>query len=224
MLPKNNFKLLLLMTLFFVILNGSDCNAKNGKELILPIDSTKLIQLKNYYTSINNDVTEFNLADEYNDQSKPFNHQEIKNIVKRYNFGTKYVGSSDRYYELGWFEYKNNTYKMIMYKKLGEADTSLLNVQLNSYDTKGNLVDALLLNSFYGYEGMNCFSNFIINPDYTIDIDSYVIYRYEEDKDGLSDRPIAKPSTQAYLKEKHKIVNGRFELISSMKKQNNIER
>ncbi|MDT1785986.1 hypothetical protein QLF84_23675, partial [Salmonella enterica subsp. enterica serovar Oslo] len=56
----------------------------------------------------------------------------------------------------------------------------LLNVQINSYDAKGNLVDALLLSSFFAYEDIVRFSDFVICQDYTISIDSYVIYRWYE--------------------------------------------
>lgn len=87
-------------------------------------------------------------------------------------------------------------------------------MQLNSYDANGNLTDALLLGSFFGYEGTDCFSNFVIHSDYTISIDNYIIYRYEEGEGGLSDKLIKKLAPHIYLKEKYKIINGRFELIS----------
>lgn len=106
-----------------------------------------------------------------------------------------------------------NTYKLIIYNKLGEADTLLLNVQINSYDAKGNLVDALLLSSFFGYEDIVRFSDFVIQPDYTINIDNYVIYRYEEGEYGIPDKLIKNSIPQVYLKEKYQIENGRFKLM-----------
>lgn len=89
----------------------------------------------------------------------------------------------------------------------------LLNVQVNSYDTKGNLVDALLLSSFFGYEDIVRFSDFVIQSDYTINIDNYVIYRYEDNEYGLSDKLTKNPIPQVYLKEKYQIINGRFKLM-----------
>lgn len=89
----------------------------------------------------------------------------------------------------------------------------MLNVQINSYDAKGNLVDALLLSSFFGYEDIVRFSDFVIQPDYTINIDNYVIYRYEEGEYGIPDKLIKNSIPQVYLKEKYQIENGRFKLM-----------
>ncbi|EFM6128925.1 hypothetical protein G9L17_004600, partial [Escherichia coli] len=100
--------------------------------------------------------------------------------------------------------------------KIGESDTLLLNVQINSYNATENLVDALLLGSFFGYEDIVRFSDFIIHPDYSISIDNYVVYAYEESKDGLSTRIAKDPIPHIYLKEQYKIENGQFKLTSRM--------
>ncbi|TKV09010.1 hypothetical protein FDX19_13555 [Citrobacter sp. wls619] len=215
MCQKLKLFLLRLILLCVVILTSSGFDGKISKKLILPIDSTRSAQLACYYKDIkiNSDVTELKLPEKYNKETNSFNQQEVKIPVKGENFLSPYVSGNVHYYELGYFAYEKNTYKLIIYNKVGEADTLLLNVQINSYDAKGDLVDALLLSSFFGYEDIVRFSDFVIQPDYTINIDNYVIYRYEENEYGISDKLIKNPIPQVYLKEKYQIENGRFKLI-----------
>lgn len=211
MMQKNVIFILLKSVLFCVlIIMTARCNIKEHLELTLPINSTHLEQ---YYKKNENNLIYLNLSKKFKKQIKPFNQQEIKIPIKGYIFGSKYIDKNINYYELGQFSNKNNTYKLIAYNKTGEADTPLFNVQLNSYSQDGNLVDALLLSSSFSYEGMDCFSNFHIHPDYTISIDHYVTYLYEVDKDGISDIKNKNPTSHIYLKEKYQIKEGRFELI-----------
>ncbi|EAR8891770.1 hypothetical protein E3N78_18320 [Salmonella enterica] len=205
--------------LFGIILISAGCNTQKSKGLVLPVDSTQFAQLACYYKDINSDgsIMELKLPDEYKEKTKIFNQQEIKVPVKGENFLSPYIGNGVRYYELGYFEYDGNTYKLIIYNKIGESDTLLLNVQINSYDAKGNLVDALLLSSFFAYEDIVRFSDFVIRQDYTISIDSYVIYRwYEDSKDGhLVTIKFKDQAPQIYIKEQYQMENGRFKLIST---------
>ncbi|ECR7005446.1 hypothetical protein F2B45_12615, partial [Salmonella enterica] len=66
------------------------------------------------------------------------------------------------------------------------------------------------------YEDIVRFSDFVIRQDYTISIDSYVIYRwYEDSKDGqLVTIKFKDQAPQVYIKEKYQMDNGRFKLIS----------
>ncbi|EBX8124288.1 hypothetical protein DTF42_06900 [Salmonella enterica subsp. enterica serovar Tyresoe] len=205
--------------LFGIILISAGCNTQKSKGLVLPVDSTQFAQLACYYKDINSDgsIMELKLPDEYKEKTKIFNQQEVKVPVKGENFLSPYIGDGVRYYELGYFEYDGNTYKLIIYNKIGESDTLLLNVQINSYDAKGNLVDALLLSSFFAYEDIVRFSDFVIRQDYTISIDSYVIYRwYEDSKDGhLVTIKFKDQAPQIYIKEQYQMENGRFKLIST---------
>lgn len=210
---KPKLFLLRLILLYVVILTSTGFDNKRSEKLILPIDSTRFTQLACYYKDIKINMTELTLPERYKTKTKLFNQQEVEIPVKGENFLSPYLGGNVHYYELGYFTHKNNTYKLIIYNKVGEADTLLLNVQINSYDEKGNLVDALLLSSFFGYEDIVRFSGFVIQPDYTINIDHYVIYRYEEDEYGISDKLIKNPIPQVYLKEKYQIENGRFKLM-----------
>ncbi|MCU6177093.1 hypothetical protein [Citrobacter cronae] len=215
MFQKSKLLLLRLILLYIVVLTSSGLDNKRSEELTLPINSTRSTQLACYYKEIkiNSDVTELKLPGKYNKETRSFNQQEVKIPVKGENFLSPYVGKNVHYYEIGYFAHKENTYRLIIYNKTSEADTLLLNVQVNSYDAKGNLVDALLLSSFFGYEDIVRFSDFVIHPDYTINIDNYVIYRYEENEYGISDKLIKNPIPQIYLKEKYQIENGRFKLI-----------
>ncbi|EPT5087401.1 hypothetical protein ACVUCS_004448 [Salmonella enterica subsp. enterica] len=181
----------------------------------MPIDSTRSAQLACYYKDIkiNSDVTELKLPEKYNKETRSFNQQEVKIPVKGEGFLSPYVGENVHYYDLGYFVYEKNICKLIVCNKVGEADTLLLNVQINSCDAKGDLVDALLLSGFFGYEDIVRFSNYVIQPDCTINIDNYVIYRCEENEYGISDKLIKNPIPQVYLKEKYQIENGRFKLI-----------
>lgn len=60
------------------------------------------------------------------------------------------------------------------------------------------------------------FSDFVIRQDYTISIDSCVIYRwYEDSKDGhLVTIKFKDQAPQIYIKEQYQMENGRFKLIS----------
>lgn len=49
-------------------------------------------------------------------------------LVKGENFFFLYIGDGVFYYELGYFEYDGNIYKLIIYNKIGEFDMLLFNV------------------------------------------------------------------------------------------------
>lgn len=199
-----------------IVLLSSKAYAENHTKLMLPFDSTMSKKLQYFYDNFRmiNGTTEFFLPEEYKTYAKPFNSQEATIAVKGQNFGSEFVSSKDKYYELGRFSYKSNLYKLIAYNKIGECDTLLFNIQINSYDKNNDLVDALLLSSFYGYEEIERYAHFVIYPDYTINIDNYIIYYYEENEAGISDIPIQNPKSQLFLNEKYKIENGKFLLTS----------
>lgn len=207
------FTLKIILSLFVFISVG--CTDRGAKKLVTPINSYQLDHRHDLISSaLNNNCSfDFNLSETYKNKGKLFNQQETRVFVKGDNFGDPYVGDNIYYYEVGQFNHDNNIYKLITYKKTGEADTPLLNVQLNSYDRNGNLVDALLVDSFFCYEDIVRFSDFIINTDYMISIDDYVIYRYKVDEHGLGEE-IKNPIPQTYLKKRYQIKDGRFELTS----------
>ena len=179
-------------------------NAAESKVLVFPLDVTQLRyrQALDMKTLFDNCSFVVEIPPKYKRRPNNFNQQEVSIPVK----GDNAIGS---------FGYDHNTFKLIIYNKPGEADTPLLNVQLNSYAQDGNLVDALLLDSVFCYEDIVRFSDFVINADYTVNIDGNVLYKYEDDMVVKNKRPVS----QVYLKEKYIIKNGRFELISRMKRK-----
>ncbi|QLN18096.1 hypothetical protein HVZ29_04390 [Escherichia coli] len=209
MLKQDRITLLKLLTILISVFIVSHCYATSNRELSLPFNSTKSIQLANHYKNITNGITELSLSETQKSQTTPFNQQEITIPVKGDNFLSPWIAKDTRYYELGQF--KDNVFKLIMYNTIGESDTPLLNVQLNSYDRKGILLDSLLLSTFFGYEDIIRFSHFKINPDYTIAIDNYIIYPYEPGEYGTTARK-KNPKPELYVQANYKIVKGHFEL------------
>ncbi|WP_249415922.1 hypothetical protein [Escherichia marmotae] len=188
----------------------------HAKALTLPLDSTKITPLAIYYKNIANEITELSLSETQKSQTTLFNPQEITIPVKGENFLSPWVAKDTRFYELGQFEDKDNIFRLVMYNTIGESDTSLLNIQLNSYDRKGILLDSLLLSTFFGYEDIIRFSHFKISPDYTIAINNYVIHPYKPGEYGMT--PLKKsPLPELYLQTSYKIVKGRFELTRRKK-------
>lgn len=211
MLKKYRITLLKLLTVLFSVFIVSYCYATSNRELSLPFNSTKSIQLANHYKNITNGITELCLSETQKSQTTPFNQQEIAIPVKGENFLSPWIAKDTRYYKLGQFEDKNNIFKLIMYNTISESDTLLVNVQLNSYDRKGSLLDSLLLSTFFGYEDIIRFSHFKISPDYTIAIDNYVIHPYGPGEYGTTPHK-KNPKPEVYIQTKYKIVKGYFEL------------
>lgn len=183
----------------------------HAKALTLQLDSTKIKTLAIYYKNITNGITELYLSETQKSQTTPFNQQEITIPVKGENFLSPWIANDTRYYELGQFEDKDNIFKIIMYNTIGESDTPLLSVQLNSYNRKGILLDSLLLSTFFGYENIIRFSHFKISPNYTIAINNYVIHPYEPGEYGTTPHK-KNPKPEVYIRAEYKIVKGYFEL------------
>lgn len=197
--------------LSIIIFITTTSTISQNKILTIPLDSSKITQLTDYYKKIINGITELSLSETEKSQTIPFTQQEITIPVKGENFPSPWIAKDTRYYKLGHFEDKDNIFQLIIYNTIGESDTSLLNVQLNSYDRKGILLDSLLLSSFFSYEDIIHFSHFKISPDYTIVINNYVIHPYEPGEYGMT--PLKKnPLSELYLQASYKIVKGRFEL------------
>ncbi len=206
------------MKCFFCIVLIVGCNAMENEGVVLPLDITQLkyrqqrLDMKTLFDDCSSVATP---PKKYMRRLNNFNQQEVSIPVKGDNFGSPNMEVGVPYYAIGSFGYDHNTFKLIIYNKIGEADTPLLNVQLNSYGQDGNLVDALLLDSIFCYEDIVRFSDFVINADYTVNIDSNVLYRYEDDMMVKN----KKSFNQVYLKEKYIIKNGRFKLISRLKRK-----
>ena len=206
-----------LLLFIFVVHFCCIINAAESKVPVFPLDVTQLryrqgLDMKTLFDDCSA-VAE--IPQKYMGRLNNFNQQEVSIPVKGDNFGSPNMEVGVPYYAIGSFGYDHNIFKLIIYNKIGEADTPLLNVQLNSYDQDGNLVDALLLDSVFCYEDIVRFSDFVINADYTVNIDGNVLYRYEDDMVVKK----KKRFNQVYLKEKYIIKNGRFKLISRVKRK-----
>lgn len=189
-----------------------NCHGFKNDEIVLPIKSDQFVS---YYTSTGSYQFDFNLSEQYQTRTKRFNSQEIAIPVKGEHFSSRYVNDEINYYEIGHFILDGYTYKLIIYHRNdGEADTPILNFQLNSYDAQNNLIDALLLDSRFHYEDIARFSDFEITQGYFINIISYITYFYKENKYGEIDKEIENPKPQVYKKEQYKIENGYFLEIS----------
>ncbi|MED8693108.1 hypothetical protein [Escherichia marmotae] len=203
----------LLSIILFIITTST---IAHNKSLTIPLNSIKITPLAIFYKNIADGITELTLSETEKSQTTPFNQQEITIPVKGENFLSPWIAKDTRYYKLGQFEDKDNIFRLVMYNTIGESDTSLLNIQLNSYDRKGILLDSLLLSIFFGYEDIIRFSHFKISPDYTIAINNYVIHPYKPGEYGMT--PLKKsPLPELYLQTSYKIVKGRFELTRRKK-------
>lgn len=91
---KSKLFMLRFALLYVVTLTSFGFDDIKGKELMLPIDSTRSTQLASYYKDIkiNSDITELKLPKKYNRESRFFNQQEVKIPVKGENFLSPYVG------------------------------------------------------------------------------------------------------------------------------------
>lgn len=211
----------ILQALLSIILFISTASTvTQNKVLTMPLNSTKMTPLAIHYKNITNGITELSLSETQKSQTTPFNQQEITIPVKGENFFSPWIAKDTRYYELGQFEDEDNIFRLIMYNTIGESDTPLLNVQLNSYDRNGILLDALLLSTFFGYEDIIRYSHLKISPDYTIAINNYVIHPYEPGEYGNTPhKKNLKP--EVYIRAKYKIIKGYFELTFREKHNTN---
>ncbi|EON3872450.1 hypothetical protein [Escherichia coli] len=211
----------ILQALLSIILFISTASTvTQNKVLTMPLNSTKMTPLAIHYKNITNGITELSLSETQKSQTTPFNQQEITIPVKGENFFSPWIAKDTRYYELGQFEDEDNIFRLIMYNTIGESDTPLLNVQLNSYDRNGILLDALLLSTFFGYEDIIRYSHFKISPDYTIAINNYVIHPYEPGEYGTTPHK-KNPKPEVYIRAKYKIIKGYFELTFREKHNTN---
>jgi len=198
----------------FLLVLANFVYAQNPQSLSFPITEEKLERYigKAY-------VYEFYLKLEYETQTKAFTKQETLIPIQDYevnSFKAPVITADIRYFEVGQFELDGYIYKLIIYNLYGENDTLELYTQLNSYNSQGNLVDALLLEKRYSYEEFDTFSKFIINQN-TIDIDEYRTYTVEIINGGELGPQIENPIPRILAKRRYKIENGRFNLVSTNK-------
>lgn len=164
------------------------------------------------------------LKSEYKEKTVSVTPQEASVLIKGWQ---QYIDRGNppddyNYYEIGRFQLDGYQYKLIIYNRYGDADIFLLNIQLNSYAPNGNLRDALLLGSLYGYEECTFFSKFAVDKD-IISMDYYSRQHYDLDAPLVNGKVaiIENPIPELYLQERYQMDNGFFELIHRDEKDSN---
>lgn len=192
--------------IFFSILVSLNCHADKK----FPIESKSILDY--YQKDCHSNAFEFYLYPKLQLSTKSFNEQESLIPIKAEYFSFNTVNTNIRYFEAYSFNIDDFHYKLIIYNRFGEGDVFYFNVQLNSYNSNGKLVDALLLDSRYGFEGNNFFREFSINKNGEIDIFYNIIKLYEmNDNDEIYE--IKDPTSATLANETYKIENGKFILI-----------
>jgi hypothetical protein len=188
-----------------------------GTELSLPVQSN---QLAAYYTDHSPQGASgvSTLLPAYQKPMIHFNTQETTVPIKGESFGANTINTQLAYYEAGYFKTDSFLYKLIIYERFAEAGTPVLNIQLNSYDASGVLIDAVLLDSRFRFEEFERFSEFAINPG-DIHINHHVTYLYETVNGGEIGQPIVRPTAQVYCREHYKFEQGHFRLVSRVEEK-----
>lgn len=196
-----------LVVFFLFLIISLNCHA----DIKFPITSK---DASDYYTEDPDPTTfEFYIYPKLQLNTENFNEQEVSIPIKGEYFSFKTVNTKIRYLNITSFNKDNYCYKLIIYNRFGEGDAFYLNIQLNSYALDGSLIDALLLDSRYSFEGIKAFRDFSIMANGTINISYKNIQLYGVNKSGESYR-IKKPIIEVLAKETYKIEGGKFKLIS----------
>ncbi|MES2556489.1 MAG: hypothetical protein V4604_10085 [Bacteroidota bacterium] len=115
-------------------------------------------------------------------ETKKFNRIDLTLVTKEMDFKSK-LTDQDSYYVLRTFRFSGKLFKVIAYNSAGENDRKVLNVQLNSYDSTGQLLDKLLLDCRLTFE-VEYYRDITINKDMTVDLVKYSIDQYTYDETG----------------------------------------
>lgn len=205
------------ITFVFILFVSTACSHAQEKPFLeWPIMSE---QFSHYYAPASSGVYEYYLKPEYQEKAVNFNAQEAGIPIKGHHFSDDHVSTDMRYVELGSFQSGSYLYKLIAYNRSDDADIVIFNIQLNSYNGGGQLIDALLLDSRFGFEEVQKFSEFIISND-IVEIDYYVTQVIEIINGGELGNAIETPIPRLEMKEKYLIDQGGvFKLIFQVQEQ-----
>ena len=184
------------------------CASTQKNILTLPIDSS---QFTKYYSK-HDSRSEFYLRPEYRKMAIEFNSQEAS--VPRQGideYRPKAIKIGLHYYEIGRFLIGDYLYKLVMYHDSTIGGASSLVLQLNSYNSEGIMLDALIVDDRYGYEGIETFRQFKMEQN-LISIDDYITVLFYMNADPII--VMENPVPQVSSKAQYRIGNGRFILIS----------
>ena len=120
-----------------------------------------------------------------------FNSDKADFLVKENDFGIKPTVDG-KYAEIETLNFSSLvSCKVIVYNTIGDNDTAILNVQLNSYHN-GQLKDQLLLDSRFTFE-TEYYRTFIINKNHSIKINKFSVNNLEFNEAGdiLGEKTVA---------------------------------
>ena len=120
-----------------------------------------------------------------------FNSDKADFPVKENDFGIRPTVNG-KYAEIETLNFSSLvSCKVIVYNTIGDNDTAILNVQLNSYHS-GQLKDQLLLDSRFTFE-TEYYRTFIINKNQSIKINKFSVNNLEFNEAGdiLGDKKVA---------------------------------
>lgn len=190
-------KIIFYLFLLITLINCSKSIKVNSDSLPFNSDS-----LKRYYF-YNKDCSCYKINTK-NLNKKNFLNQNEKVEIK--NFENYYIIGKNYYPVLS---FTKNSYKYIgiLYEGYVENDFNCLFFQLNSYDEKGNLIDALLLDNRFTFE-ISYWNNFTIRSDGYIDLIKYShqLYDFSEENYNVKKNIESK-------KNMYKMNKGKFEKV-----------
>lgn len=132
------------------------------------------------------EITKYYYEDEMEEiHISPTDKMPFQFSAKEYSYTPKLANfpyKSTFYFPAIYFNYKNILYKGIIYIYYGDNDNPVFVFQLNSYDTKGNFIDAILLDERLSAEGEALYwSDFTIQKNGRILVNQYLQYLIEDD-------------------------------------------
>lgn len=167
-------------------------------------------QFRKFYKK-NAETGEYSLVIPRGFEAIPYNEASIPVQESPYGYVIK---PDDRYVTATQLKLCGLHCKVIVYATMGENDSPVLNIQLNSYNADGQLQDALLLDSRFTFEVVY-YRDFIIEENGKIILKLYHKdqYTYNEDGDitGSIDNPQVKSSNAVYQLQR----NGKFRKLTS---------
>ncbi len=153
-----------LFGIFITILVFGSCFQAMGQAIITEKD------LVSYYDEVDDS---FVIKKKYRSKMNAFTAKEKQLMPQGFLF-EKYIQLERKdYYLVKQWQYKGKLLKLILYNELGDNDSFMLLAQLNMYDTKGNLLDAVVLDLRYVFE-VSYSSTFKINGEHIYVTDTAV--------------------------------------------------
>lgn len=125
----------------------------------------------------------------------------------------------DRYLTAAKFKLSGTECKIIVYNVIGENDSPVLNIQLNSYNKEGKLQDALLLDSRFIFE-VECYRDFSVEESGIIKLKLHQVEHYTYNEQGDITGYIKDPQLQSSLSTYKIQADGKFRKLDVLNESN----